>query len=574
MRRLPRTPWLPVILVAVAAVVLFVLDPPMRDLQAALARESANRSGVGVSYWFSWFGGVAPGSYSLLVPPLTSLVGSLTLLCLATVLVAVLAYPVSRTATHPTLMMWAVSLAAVLNMLSGRVTFAVGAAIAMVGLWAFQRGRPVAGAVLLTVSGLASALVPAFAGIIALPFLLVRGFRTPTVWWTLGGAALGVLLPSVLFGTPGFQPFPWTTLAWSLVIGVGATATLWRPEHTRALPARWITPIAMVAAVVLFLIPTGVGSNLSRFFYLVLPCVVLFWSLRSPRVLVLLLSPALVYALFVALYDQVTVVDTDRTDVYAPLTDELDRLVDDGKVDNHRVELVDTDTHAGSHLVADSVPLARGWENQSDMRYNPVFWDRDALDAASYDDWLADNAVAYIAVSADPIRQQQEEADLAHSGLPYLTELWSNPDWTLYGVADPTAIVPSPLRLVDSSPSEMVVDVPPEAVGTDQQIRIRPNRYLTATLDDGKDNGGGGSGGEGGEGGTSAAPSTTTSPGGSATPSPGASATGSPDPATACIAGEEDSDWATVTFPEPGRYTLTGQFSVSAILDPPATSCP
>jgi hypothetical protein len=552
MRRLPWIPWLPVVLAAVAAVVILVLDPPMRDLQAALARESANRSGVGVSYWFSWFGGVAPGSYSLIVPPLTSVFGSLPLLCLSTVLVAALSHPVSRTAAHPTLLMWSISLAAVLNMFSGRVTFAVGAAIAMVGLWLFRRGRPVPGAVLLVVAGLASALVPAFAGIIALPFLLGRSSRTATVWWALGGAALGVLLPSFLFGTPGFQPFPWTTLAWSLAIGVGATAALWRPEHTRALPARWITPLAMAAAVVLFIIPTGVGSNLSRFFYLVVPCVVLYWSLRSPRVLALLLSPALVYALFVALYDQVTVADTDQADVYAPLTHELDRLVDDGRVDNHRVELVDTGTHAGSHLVADSVPLARGWENQSDMRYNPVFYDKDALDGASYGDWLADNAVAYVAVSTDPIRQQQDEADLARSGVPYLSELWSNPDWVLYGVTDPTTIVPAPLRLLESSPSEMVVEVPPDAVGSATEIRIRPNRYLTATRDDSASG--------------SASPSSTASS--------GSSATASPDPTTACIAGGEDSDWATVTFPEPGRYTLTGQFSVSAILDPPSETCP
>ncbi|WP_414123136.1 hypothetical protein [Corynebacterium nuruki] len=554
MRRLPWIPWLPVVLTTVAAVVILVLDPPMRDLQAALARESANRSGVGVSYWFSWFGGVAPGSYSLLVPPLTSAVGSLPLLCLATVLVAALSYPVSRTAAHPTLMMWAVSLAAVLNMFSGRVTFAVGAAVAMVGLWVFQRGRPVVGAVLLVIAGLASALVPAFAGIIALPFLFFRSYRSPALWWALAGAALGVLAPSFLFGAPGVQPYVWTTLAWSLVIGVGATVALWRPAHTRVLPARWIAPVAMAAAVVLFIIPTGVGANLSRFFYLVLPCVVLFWSLRSPKVLALLLSPALVYALFVALYDQVTVADTDEEFRYTPLTEQLDTLVDEGRIDNHRVELVDTGTHAGSHLLTESVPLARGWENQSDMRYNPVFYERDALDATSYGTWLADNAVAYVAVAADPIRQQQDEADLVGAGLPYLTPRWSNPDWTLYEVTDPTTIVPAPLQLVTSSPAEMVVDVPQDAVDRPHQIRIRPNRYLTAVRDDGQ-----------------ATPTATT---GATGPTGAAMSTSPTEPPAACIAGGEDTDWATMTFPEAGRYTLTGQFSVSALFDPPVDACP
>ena len=132
--RWPWIPWLPLVLSILAAVLLWVIDPPMRDLQAALARESAHRAGVGVSYWFDWFGGVAPGSYSLIVPTLTSWFGSLLLLCLSTVVVSALAYPVSRTAAHPTLMTWAVALSAVLNMFSGRVTFATGAAIAMLAL--------------------------------------------------------------------------------------------------------------------------------------------------------------------------------------------------------------------------------------------------------------------------------------------------------------------------------------------------------------------------------------------------------------------------------------------------------
>jgi hypothetical protein len=421
----------------------------------------------------------------------------------------------------------------------------------------FQRGRPVIGAVLLVVAGLASALVPAFAGIIALPFLFFRSYRSRALWWALAGAVLGVLAPSFLFGAPGVQPYVWTTLVWSLVIGAGATAALWRPAHSRVLPARWIAPLAMAAAVVLFIIPTGVGANLSRFFYLVLPCVVLFWSLRSPKVLALLLSPALVYALFVALYDQVTVADTDEEFRYTPLTEQLDTLVDAGRIDNHRVELVDTGTHAGSHLLTESVPLARGWENQSDMRYNPVFYERDALDAASYGTWLADNAVAYVAVAADPIRQQQDEADLVGSGLPYLTQRWSNPDWTLYEVTDPTTIVPAPLQLVSSSPSEMVVDVPQDAVNRPHQIRIRPNRYLTATRDDGQ-----------------AAPTAAAGPTGAAAATGATRSTAPTKPAAACIAGGEDTDWATMTFPEPGRYTLTGQFSVSALFDPPVDACP
>lgn len=525
-----RIPWLPVAGTVIATVVILILDPPMRDLQAALARESAHRSGVGTTYWFDWFGGVAPGSYSLIVPTLTSAVGSLPLLCLSTLFIAALAYPLSRHAEHPTLLTWSVSLAAVLNMFSGRVTFAVGVSVALLAVRAVQLRRPLAGGLLLAVSGLASPLVPAFAGIIVLPFAVTRRHHNATVWWALGGAALGVAVPYLLFGAPGSQPYPWTTLFWSLIIGTGATAALYGPGACRQTPARWIAPLALVAAVILFFVPTGVGSNMSRFFYLVLPGVVLYWSLKSPKVLALLLSPALVYALFVALYDQVTVADSaDSKTLYAPLTTMLDILVDDGQVDNHRVELVDTRTHAGSYLLTDSVPLARGWENQSDMRYNPVFYDRGALDAGSYRHWLADNAVAFVAVAADPLPQQDKEAELIGQGLPYLDRIWSNPYWALYRVESPTPIVPAPLRLLESTASAMSIEVPEDAVGVNHLLRIRPNRYLTATSP------------------------TVTEP--------------------ACLASTPDENWTVVRFDAPGRYTLAGQFSVGAALDPLPTSC-
>lgn len=554
----PWIPRLPLLGAVLAAVVLLVLDPPMRDLQAALARESANRSGVGVTYWFDWFGGVAPGSYSLIVPTVTSVVGSLPLLCLCTVLIAALSYPVSRGAAHPTLLTWAISLAAVLNMFSGRVTFATGTAIAMVALWMFQRRRPVPGAVLLMVSGLASALVPAFAGMVVLPFLALRRYRTTRTWWALGGAALGVAVPYALFGAPGSQPYPWTSLLWYLIIGVGAVAALDSPTATHHAPARWISPLAMVVAVVLFLIPTGVGSNLGRFFLFVLPCVVLYWSLKSPKALALLLSPALVYGLFYALYDQVTVNDgPDPKALYAPLTSHLDDLVEDGKVDNHRVELVDTGTHAGSYLVTDSVPLARGWENQSDMRYNPVFFDKDALTENSYRDWLSDNAVAYVAVAAEPLLQQRREAELIDGELPYLDRVWGNDDWTLYRVDSPTPIVPEPLRLLDTSPSTMTVEVPEDAVGGEHLIRIRPNRYLTATLVPG----------------APAAPTSTTPTGAPTETEPPASDDGDAGPVTACLLPTRDEDWTMVRFDRPGRYTLAGQFSVEGILEPLSASC-
>ncbi len=508
---------LPLAAAVVATVVLWALSPTLGDLQAAIAREEAARSGVGLGYWFGWYGGVSPGSYSLIVPAISAVTGSLALLAIATLAIAVMAYPLSRTATRPTLLTWAIVIAAVLNMMSGRVAFAVGSAIALAAVLLLQRGRLTLCAVVLVVSGLASPLAPAFVGLAAVPFLL-GAYRSRPVWSVLVGAGLGVIVPFALFGAPGAQGFPWTTLFWALLIGVGAGVALTSP------PERWIAPLAMAAAIVVFAIPNGVGSNLSRFFCLVLPCLCLYFSRKSLLVVLIALVPAVSYAGFVAVADQVAVADAGDTEKnYEPLR--LALLRGPGLV-NHRVELIDAGTHAGSHELGSLVKLARGWENQSDSRFNPIFYDRDALTPTSYRTWLRDNAVSYVAVSDTPLRQARKEAALVNSGLPYLSEVWSNDEWTLYQVANPATIVAPPLRLVTDTPSTMVVDIPDTSA---HPIQIRPNRYLVAR-------------------------STT-------------------DPTmTACIDQTPDG-WITVQAPTPGTYTLEGPLSVRGVLAEQSPSC-
>ena len=466
---LGRRPLLPLLVALIAIVGLWVAHPTVGDLQAAIAREEAARSGVGLGYWFGWYGGVSPGSYSLIVPALSTLTGSLLLLCLATAAIALLAVPLAKGATHQTVLVWAITIAAVLNMLSGRVAFAVGAAIALGAIVAVRRGYLALGVIGLLVAGLASPLAPAFVGLAAVPFAFGRDEQARTTWWVLGGSALGVGVPFLMFGSPGAQGFPATTLFWVALIAAGGAAALTIP------PARWIVPLASAAAIVMFLVPTGVGSNLSRFFCLVLPCLCLFYSKRSLKFLAVALAPALIYATFVATADQVVGADSgDSNRDYIPLRSQL---VDRPEINNHRVELVDAQTHAGAHKLGMTIKLARGWENQSDSRFNPIFYEENALTPQSYRQWLSENAVAFVAVSADPLRQMKNEAALVQSGLPYLERVWGNDKWDLYKVDDPAPIVPAPLTVVESSPAKLVLDVPDTQA---HAIQVRYNKYLVA----------------------------------------------------------------------------------------------
>ena len=507
----------PLLAAVVAAAVMWLLDPPLADVQAALAREQAADAGVGLTYWFGWYGGISPGAYSSLVPYLSLAVGSRALVLLAPLAVVALSFPLSRGTAHPVLFRWAVAAAAVSNLLAGRVAFAVGAAIALAGVLALRGRRPVAGALVLAVSGLASPLVPAFAGLVAVP-LLAGGARSPAVRAALAGAAGGVVVPFALFGAPGAYQFPWTTLALTVATALVVWPALWRT------PQRWLPPLAVAAAAVLFVVPTGVGANMGRFGYLVLPCVVLAWSRWDRRPLLLVLLPALAWTVYAGANDQVAALGNGyRAEDYAGLQTQLAGRAD---LEGYRVELVDNWSRAGSHVLGPEVTLARGWEDQTDNHRNAALLEPGGEDASGYRQWLAANAVAYVAVAADPVTRDRPEEDLVRSGLPYLTRVWADEHWTLYRVADPAPIVPAPLALVSATPAELVVAVPDTAV---HQLQVRPNRYLVAR--------------------------STTDP-----------------ETTACLVPTDDG-WVTLSVPQPGTYTLAGDFSLTTVLGGDEGSC-
>jgi hypothetical protein len=122
-----------------------------------------------------------------------------------------------------------------------------------------------------------------------------------------------------------------------------------------------------------------------------------------------------------------------------------------------------------------AAPLARGWLRQADLRWNPLFFDA-TLDAQSYREWLADTGVSYVALPDTEVSWVgSREARLIAQGLPYLTEVWSNQDWTLYEVAGATGIVEGPARLLETSAGGLVF----EATGPGEiLLRVRWSRWL------------------------------------------------------------------------------------------------
>ena len=106
-----------------------------------------------------------------------------------------------------------------------------------------------------------------------------------------------------------------------------------------------------------------------------------------------------------------------------------------------RIEIPFTLFHWEAYLMAPEFPLARGWERQLDIKYNPLFYDG-TLTAAKYDAWLHELAVRYVAVSDKNLDYSaKQEVALINRGLPYLRLVFRTRHWRVYAVRDATPIV-------------------------------------------------------------------------------------------------------------------------------------
>ncbi|MGW0507429.1 hypothetical protein [Micromonospora sp. NPDC003241] len=172
---------------------------------------------------------------------------------------------------------------------------------------------------------------------------------------------------------------------------------------------------------------------------------------------------------------------TSQPSYYAPLRAELDRRGLTG-----RVEVPPTRNYWEAARMGD-VPLARGWLRQADIDRNPIFFTTVPgaagtgipLTADSYRAWLDEYAVQYVAVPDAPLSWVgRAEAELVTAGLPYLTEVWSDPDWRLYAVTDPTPLVGAPAELVRAGGASVTFRT--SDAGT-VPVRVRHSRWLTAS---------------------------------------------------------------------------------------------
>ncbi|MFI6820754.1 hypothetical protein ACIBJE_07345 [Micromonospora sp. NPDC050187] len=492
---------------AVCAAVLGVallLAPPMGpDLSAQVARADFFAAHGPALVDLRWYGGIHPFGYSLVSPPVMALLGvrvtgALALLVAATAFSLLLV----RTRVPRPLLGSLVGVVCIAgNLVSGRVTYALGVAFGLLALLALvppteitRPNRQVRAGLAVLAALLASATSPVaglFVGLAGAALLISRRYADGLLLGISAAVPLGAT--ALLFGEGGWMNISRTDTVHAVVTSLLVAAlTGYRPVRVGAL-------LSAAGVLTAALVHTPVGLNATRLVVMfALP--VLAATARSPRWPAALRTGrhlpraagvgALAGLLGLVCWWQPPVVVADLHGAghptsdrafFEPLRTELDRRGLTG-----RVEVPPTrDYWEAAHL--SDVLLARGWLRQADIDRNPLFFTTVPgavgtgvpLTAEGYRRWLGENAVQYVAVPDTELSWVgRAEAALVEGGLPYLTEVWSDARWRLFAVTDPAPLVGAPADLLDLSATTVVFRA---CSAGEVPVRIRYSPWLSVT---------------------------------------------------------------------------------------------
>ncbi|MGB2875514.1 MAG: hypothetical protein WBB76_08585, partial [Gaiellaceae bacterium] len=374
-----------------AAALLVWLGPPGADL-AEHAYQRTVFLHHGFTLWNNfWYAGrYSFVTYSVLYYPLAALLG-IRLLAVATVSTAALAFAVVVWREWGPAVRWSSRTFAVVwagIVLSAAFPFALGAALALLAIWALQAGKHGRFALFAALTLAASPLAFLLLALLLAGFGIARwndrsALLTPAL--TIAGVGAVEVLLWRLF--PGGQyPFSFPELAAVTTFCVLGAALTWRVERARSL--RWVFVVYLGACLASYLIPSAVGENVARLRYAAVPLTVLALCLRRWRPL-----PVCVGALALAASWNVTPIagqylkgssDPASTASYwAPAITYLRAHL----TPSYRVEAVDTTGHwAAVYLAEAQIPLARGGFRQDDFPQNKLLYDE--LGPSAYLRWL------------------------------------------------------------------------------------------------------------------------------------------------------------------------------------------
>jgi hypothetical protein len=470
--------------------VWLVVDPRTPDLAAQVYRVGLFHQ-LGFAVWDdNWYAGHALPGYSLLYPPLASWLG-MRLLAALCVLASSLLFARLARAAYGEAARWGAAwfaVAALGDVWIGRLTFALGVSIALAAGLATARGRWLLAGVL---AALCAAASPVAGVLLALAGLSVAlAGRSPRVLLGLAVPVAVVIVPlAILFGEGGYEPYPILSFAaTALVIAL----FLWAlPAGARLL--RVGAYVYLLACVACLAVHTPMGSNIERYAVLLAGPLLLCARLaappgkrasalarwRSTPALALALCVTAVWVVWGPVRETLAVAGSEATSAayYVPVERFLARVAA-APAEPVRVEVPLTRSHWEAALLAPTVSLARGWEKQLETRFDGVLLAR-GLTAASYDRWLHEQAVSYVALPDVPLDPSSaQEGRLIRGGLPYLREVFTSAHWRIFRVlsATPLASGPGQLTSLGHDSFTLRARAPGRFV-----VRVHFTRYWTIT---------------------------------------------------------------------------------------------
>jgi hypothetical protein len=495
------TPVVPAVVAGGLAVMAILLRWRGSDLPAHFFRVGLVERG-GYDVWNNyWYGGHHTPGYGVLFPVLGAAVGIWTIAVASAAVSAMLVDVVIRAAIgHRNwwASMW-FAVSTVTNVAVGRLPFALGMTLGLAAVWTAQRRWRAAMLAFALLTPAASPVVSVFLVLIFAAWAIVA--TTSDRRWFLAAAAVTVapvLVVAVVYPQGGMFPFRWTALIWTLA--VCAAVVVMVPRAARLV--RIVASFYAVASVGAFFEPTPLGANITRFgMYAAAPA--LLATVPWSRQLMLTASLAVIaWWQWSPAFDAIVRAGRDPSTsaaYYGPLLDFLHSTPEPAA----RVEVVPTRRHWEAAYVADEVPIARGWERQLDMRFNPVFYEH-GLTADRFHQWLLDDGVSYVALADTEIDSAgEQERALIESGLDYLRPVMSSDHWRVWEVVDARGLVDGAAQVVSlgidtvtlqvSGPGDLVVRIhasklwatePPLCVGatTDGWILIRDAQPGTLEL--------------------------------------------------------------------------------------------
>jgi hypothetical protein len=423
----------PAALSALLAGLWLVFAPPTPDLAAQVFRTGLFEEHGFTLFNAHWYAGHHTPGYSLLFPPLAALLGPRVVGAIAAVVSAVLFARLAHDHFGPRARLGALWFAAATatDLFIGRLTFGLGVTFGLAALLALHRRRPRLSAALAVATTAASPVAGLFLAMGGVAHAIAR--RRGDGLLLAAGALLPALALAVAFPEGGSQPFGFWAFACVLATAVGVHRLL--PAEERTLRVTAVLYAAATAAA--FAIATPMGSNATRLAALfagpVLACALV--ARVSPRVLAAAALPLLVYQWYGPVRETVKGATDPSSQLafYRPLLEFLE-----GRANaSTRVEIPFTRMHWESVHVARRYPLARGWEAQLDVKYNPLFRQGRKLTSERYRHWLRSNGVGYVAlpdVPLDPAARQ--EARLLRRGLPFLRLVYADRHWRVFEVED------------------------------------------------------------------------------------------------------------------------------------------